>query len=255
MHISAVGINHSTAPVALRERMAISGDRLGASLELLRQYVEYGVVLSTCNRTEVYAAGKPGQSIEEDIINCLNALTGVSFVDLLPHIYLRKNATAFGHLFRVAGGLDSMIIGEYEVLGQVGPALEAAEKAKMVNLTLRNLFQQAISTGRRVREETGISKNALSISSVAVDLARGVVGDLKGCRILVIGAGEAGKLVAKAAMERGACRLVIYNRSREKAAALAAALGTEEVTCDNLPEEFAKADVAISCTAAPHAVI
>ncbi|MEE8205126.1 MAG: hypothetical protein V3T68_03640, partial [Dehalococcoidales bacterium] len=185
MHISAVGINHSTAPVSLREKLAIGSDRLPDGLLLLRHYVGHGVILSTCNRTEVYAAADAGQDTEEAIINFLNTLTDLSFADLLPHIYLRKNETAFGHLFRVASGLDSMIIGEYEILGQVGQALEAAEKAGMANLTLRNLFQQAINTGRRVREETGISKHALSVSSVAVDLAKGVVGDLSSCRILV----------------------------------------------------------------------
>ncbi len=255
MHISAVGINHSTAPVSLREKLAIGSDRLPDGLLLLRHYVAHGVILSTCNRTEVYAATDVGQDTEEAIINFLNTLTDLSFADLLPHIYLRKNETAFGHLFRVASGLDSMIIGEYEILGQVGQALEAAEKAGMANLTLRNLFQQAVYTGRRVREETGISKHALSVSSVAVDLAKGVVGDLSSCRILVIGAGEAGRLVAKAAMERGASQVTIYNRSRDKAAALAAALGTSMVASENLVEELGAADVAISCTAAPHMVL
>jgi glutamyl-tRNA reductase len=255
MHISAVGINHSTAPVPLREKLAISSDKLPDSLLLLHHYAAHGVILSTCNRTEVYAAADTSQDTEEAIISFLNNLTGVSFADLLPHIYLRKNETAFGHLFRVASGLSSMIIGEHEILGQVGQALEAAEKADMVNLPLRNLFQQAIGTGRRVREETGISKNALSVSSVAVDLAKGVVGDLNNCRILVIGAGEAGRLVAKAAMERGASQVIIYNRSREKAAALAAALGTTSVASENLTEELGAADVAISCTAAPHMVL
>jgi len=254
MQISAVGVNHSTAPVALREKLAVGSERLGASLEMLRQYADCGVILSTCNRTEVYATAKPGQPVEESLINFINALTGVSFADLLPHIYLRKNASACGHLFRVASGLDSMIIGEHEVLGQVSAALEAAEKAGMVNLTLRNLFQQAISTGRRVREETAISKSAMSISSVAVDLARGVLGDLGNRCVLVIGAGEAGRLVAKAARERGASRLAIFNRSREKAEALAKSLGANKVASD-LDEALAEADVVISCTSAPHMVV
>ena len=205
MYLSLVGVNYSTAPIRLREKLAISADKLHDSLRLLRHYVPHGVILSTCNRTEVYAIDS--NPAEEASINFLNALTGVSFADLLPHIYLRKNETAFGHLFRVASGLDSMIVGEYEILGQVGHALEDAEKAGMVNLALRQVFQSAIGTGRRVREETGISKNALSVSSVAVDLAARVVADLKGCKMLVIGAGEAGGLVVKIARDRGVSRI------------------------------------------------
>jgi len=148
-----------------------------------------------------------------------------------------------------------MIVGEFEVLGQVGRALETAEKARMVNLPLRNLFRHAIRTGRRVREETLISKNALSVSSVAVDLATRIVGDLSSCKILVIGAGEAGRLVAKAARDRGASQIIVYNRSRERAAVLAEALGTAMVATGNLMEELSTADIAISCTAAPHIVL
>ncbi|MFQ6122347.1 MAG: glutamyl-tRNA reductase, partial [Dehalococcoidales bacterium] len=206
-----------------------------------------------CNRTEVYTVAS--HPTEQACINFLNAATGVSFADLLPHIYLHKNETAFEHLFRVASGLDSMIIGEFEVLGQVGQALEASEKAGMVNLPLGNLFRHAIQTGRRVREETGISKNALSVSSVAVDLATRIVKDIETCKILVIGAGEAGRLVAKAAKERGASQIVVYNRSREKALALAAALGTAMVASNSLVEELGACDIVISCTGAPHLVL
>ncbi len=254
MQIGAVGVNHLTASVEMREKLAIGADRLGKGLELLRHHVKYGIILSTCNRTEVYAAAEAGQPLEESLLNFLNALTGVSFADLLPHVYLRKNATACGHLFRVASGLNSMIIGECEVLGQVKIALGAAEKAGMVNLMLRNLFHQAISTGRRVREDTAISKSVLSVSSLAVELAQNVLGDIGSCCVLVIGAGEAGRLVARAAKERGSSNIVIFNRSREKALALAASLGTERVISD-LTEALSEADVAISCTAAPHAVI
>ena len=253
MHVSLVGINHQTASITIREKLAINADRLPDSLLLLLHHVPHGVIISTCNRIEVYAVDN--HPTEQASINFLNATTGVSFADLLPHIYLHKNETAFEHLFCVASGLDSMIIGEFEVLKQVGQALETAEKAGMVNLPLRNLFRLAIQTGRRVREETGISRDALSVSSVAVGLATGIVGDLESCRILVIGAGEAGRLVAKAAQERGASQIVVYNRSREKASALAAALGTTRVASDNLTEELSACDIAISCTGAPHLVL
>ncbi|MDV2990334.1 MAG: glutamyl-tRNA reductase [Dehalogenimonas sp.] len=254
MQICAVGVAHHTAPVHIRERLAIGHARLPEVLSELQRYVDYGVVLSTCNRTEIYVSGGIERKLEEHAIKFLNDFTGVSFADLLPHIYLKKDASACGHLFRVAGGLDSMIIGEYEILGQINTALEIAEQSKMVNLPLRQLFNQAAGTGRRIREETDISKNALSVSSVAVDLAKQVLGELKGCCVLVIGAGEAGRLVAKAARERGASRLIIYNRSRDKALELAKSLGAEQVT-DDLCHALAEADVVVSCTSAPHTVV
>lgn len=255
MHVSIVGVNHNTTPFRFLERLAITTPQLHDSLLLLRQQVSHGIILSTCNRTEVYTVASDAYSIEQSGINFLKTRANISDDDLLPHIYRHKDVTVFEHLFRVASGLDSMVIGEFEVLGQVGRALEAAEKARMVNLPLRNLFRHAIRTGRRVREETLISKNALSVSSVAVDLATRIVGDLSSCKILVIGAGETGRLVAKAAKDRGASQLIVYNRSRERASALAEALGTATVATGNLMEELSTADIAISCTSAPHMVL
>ena len=255
MHVSLVGVNYSTTPIRFLEKLTISTAKLQDSLLLLHQHVPHGIILSTCNRTEIYAMGDDDHSTEEASFNFLNAITGVSFADVLPYIYLRKNETVFRHLFRVASGLDSMIIGEFEVLGQVGRALEAAEKARMVNLPLRNLFRHAIGTGRRVREKTEISKNALSISSVAVDLATGIVGDLANCKILVIGAGEAGRLVAKAARDRGASQIVVASRSEESSSALAAALGASWVTTSNLREALNASDIVISCTGSPHLIL
>lgn len=255
MHVSIVGVNHNTTPLRFLERLAITTPQLHDSLLLLRQQVSHGIILSTCNRTEVYTVASDAYPIEQSGINFLKTRANISDDDLLPHIYRHKGVTVFEHLFRVASGLDSMVIGEFEVLGQVGRALEAAEKARMVNLPLRNLFRHAIRTGRRVREETLISKNALSVSSVAVDLATRIVGDLSSCKILVIGAGETGRLVAKAAKDRGASQLIVYNRSRERASALAEALGTATVATGNLMEELSTADIAISCTAAPHMVL
>ena len=255
MHVSLVGVNHNTTPLRFLEKLAITTPQLHDSLLLLRQQVSHGIILSTCNRTEVYAVASDVYPIEQSSINFLKTRADISDDDLLPHIYRHKDETVFEHLFRVASGLDSMIIGEFEVLGQVGRALEAAEKARMVNLPLRNLFRHAIRTGRRVREETLISKNALSVSSVAVDLATRIVGDLSSCKILVVGAGETGRLVAKAARDRGASQIIVYNRSRERASALAEALGTAMVASGNLMEELSTADIAISCTAAPHIVL
>jgi len=163
--------------------------------------------------------------------------------------------TAARHLARAASGLYSMIIGEYEILGQVRQALEDAEEADMVNLELRSLFQHGIRTGRRVRDETEISKNALSVSSVAVDLATRAIGDIHNCRVLLLGAGEAGKLVARALRERGVSQMTVSSRSLSSAQELAADLGAESVRIEDLRCQIEAADIMITCTGAPHYVV
>lgn len=255
MEVCVVGLNHTTTPVEIRERVAISRSRSQEALSALSHYLPQGVILSTCNRTEVYAVGNSGGQTHQAIISFLNARANIADADLLPYLYIYRDEAAIRHLFCVAAGLDSMIAGEYEILGQVRQALEDMEKAQMANLPLRNLFQHAVGTGRRVREQTAISRNALSVSSVAVDLATRVVSDLTKCKILVIGAGEAGKLVAKAVRERGASQITVISRSRERAAALATTLGGRAMALSQLKEELSSADVVISCTGAPHFVL
>ena len=197
MQIHVVGVNHSTTPVEVREKLAVSSKQFSDALLLLSDYVSQGLILSTCNRTEVYSVSDSGSSSEAGNIGFLKAWSKTSDADLLPYLYFHHNEAAVEHLFRVAAGLDSMIIGEFEILGQVKQSLEAAEKANMVEMPLRNLFHQALQVGRRVREKTGISKNALSVSSVAVDLAAKAIGDLGKCKALVIGTGEIRPLPVK----------------------------------------------------------
>lgn len=255
MHISVVGINHQETPIAIRERAAISTEKLYDSLLLLRSYVSYGVIVSTCNRTEVYTIDMKGHDAREASYDFLKSHIDISESDLTQYIYMSSDKAAVEHLFRVACGLDSMIVGEYEVLGQVGYALDVAERAKMVHLPLRHIFQSAIRTGRSVREETGISKSALSVSSVAVDLATKVIGDLRECKILVLGAGEAGKLVVKAAKEKGVSRIVAASRTQERASALAAKLGGIPISLNNLVGELSTTNIVVTCTGAPHWVL
>ena len=175
--------------------------------------------------------------------------------DWAQRVYVHKNGAAVEHLFRVASGLDSMIIGEFEILGQVKHALEVAEKARMVNLPLRHLLQGAIRTGRRVREETGISKNALSVSSVAVDLAAKIAKEFERGKMLVIGAGEAGRLVAKAAKEKGISQIVVVSRSQETGSALAETLGGISVTLNNVVNELSTSHIVVTCSGAPHWIL
>ena len=254
MQIHVVGVNHSTTPIEIRERLAVSSAHAPDALSLLQKYVSQGLILSTCNRTEVYSIPKSGDSSQPSI-DFLKAWANISNDDLLPYVYCYHSEAAVKHLFRVASGLDSMIIGEFEILGQVNQSLEEAKKARMVEHPLRNLFHQALRVGRRVREKTGISKNALSVSSVAVALAAKAIGDLTRCKALVIGTGEAGRLVAKALKERGISQITTTSRSYDKASTLAAALGGSSVDIGSLGRELATCDIAISCTGAPHLIL
>jgi len=255
MRISLVGIDHQTAPIAVREKVAISTKKLYDALPVLRSYIPRGIILSTCNRTEVYTIDSDAHHAERSSLNFLKAHVNIPDIDLLQHVYCSTDKAAVEHLFRVACGLESMIVGEFEVLGQVGHALEVAEGAGMVNLPLRHIFQSAIRTGRRVREETGISRNALSASSVAVDLAAGIVGDLKEGKMLVIGAGEAGRLVAKAAKDRGIPQMVVVGRTQERASALASQLGGTPISSSNLGEELLTTNIVVTCAGAPHRIL
>ncbi len=256
MRFSVVGINHQTAPLAVRERMAISGEGLTDALALLRSCVPQGVILSTCNRTEIYTViNSDGDEAEKAVLAFLKTRLDVSDEELLRYVYISYDMEAARHLFRVTSGLESMIVGEYEVLGQVRQALETAENTGMVNLPLRQVFYSAVRTGRRVREETGISKNALSVSSVAVDLAAGVVGDMRMSRMLVIGAGEAGRLVARVARERGVSQIVITSRTKDRAQAVATALHSVATDLSTLANELNTSNIVVTCAGAPHRIL
>lgn len=255
MLLSLVGINHQTAPITIREKAAINADELYDSLSLLRHYAPHSIILSTCNRTEIYSTDDDGFDVEKASLEFLKTRLHVSDDRLLQYVYFYKDREVAEHLFRVASGLESMIVGEYEVLGQIRQALEVAEKAGMANLPLRHVFHSAIQTGRRVREETEISRNALSVSSVAVDLAAGIVGDLTKCKLLVIGAGEAGRLVAKIARERGASQIVIASRTKKRATALATTLHGTPIDLSNLAYELGTTHIVVTCAGAPHHIL
>ncbi|OGO38286.1 MAG: glutamyl-tRNA reductase [Chloroflexi bacterium RBG_16_57_8] len=255
MRFSLVGIDHQRAAVAIRERVAISAGQLQDSLALLRLHVPHGIILSTCNRTEIYSAGNGGADPQKASLEFLRTRLDVTDAELLDYVYTSEDRQAAEHLFRVASGLESMIVGEFEVLGQMRQALDAAEKAGMVSLPLRHAFYGALRTGRRVREETGISKNALSVSSVAVDLAARIIGDLKKCKMLVIGAGEAGRLVAKVAGDMGTPDIVIASRTKERAEELASTLRGTAIDLDSLPDELMTANVVVTCAGAPHRIM
>jgi len=174
MYVSLVGLNHSTTPVTIREKVAVGVEQLQDCLSLLHHYVPYGIILPTCNRTEVYTTSSDGKLGVEASIKFLKAHSDIPDVSLLRYVYIHQGEAVVEQLFKVACGLDSMVVGEYKALGQIGQALEAAERVKMVNLPLRHIFRSAIRLGRQVREETGISKNATSVSEeiIAAEVAK-----------------------------------------------------------------------------------
>ncbi len=255
MHVSLVGINHETAPITIREKAAIRAGKLHDSLSLLRSSVSQGIILSTCNRTEVYSIDSYGLNTEETIIKFLKIYLNMPDDDCCQYLYRYTDEVAMEHLFRVTSGLESMIIGEFEILGQVKYALEVAEEMGMVNLQLRHMFQSAIRISRRIREETGISKNALSISSVAVDLAAKYVGDLGNCKMLVIGAGQAGRLVAKAAKDMGTAQILVASRTKERASTLAAITDGIPINLNNSIDELKTCNIVVTCADAPHRML
>jgi glutamyl-tRNA reductase len=254
LQISLVGISHKTAPVAVREHFAFGADELPGVLSRLSERYDGAAVLSTCNRTEVYVAGPRGISDPRGVVALLSELKGEPPAEGAPFSALTGKEAA-RHLFRVAAGVDSMVIGESEILGQVRAAFAAATLAGTHTLALSRLFHDAIRVGRRARSQTRIGRLAVSVSSTAVSLARQTFGDLSRRTVLVVSAGEAGKLTARSLAESGVARLVVTSRSAERASALAAELGGEAAPFETIAETMASADIVITSTGSPHFLI
>ena len=255
MNFTLAGINHHTAPIEVREKAAISADGLQGALLSLRKYTQNAIILSTCNRSEVYASGTHAGDIASSCAGYMRDILNMADDCSAPYIYTASGIELFRHLCSVACGLDSMVIGEYEVLGQVRQSLAAAEKAGMVDPPLRHLFQSAIRTGRRAREETGISKNAMSISSIAVNKALDIIPDIKSAKIIIIGAGEAGRLALRIARSRDVSGVVVVSRTEQRAIGLAEQYGARPVSPALLTYEIRDADIVITCAASPHPVL
>ena len=247
MAINVLGLNHKTAPIALREKVAFNEDRLLAALRTLRQEsgVAEVVILSTCNRTELYWSGTASGA---ELSAWLQRHHGNS-LDLASSLYVHQERLAVEHAFSVASGLDSMVLGEAQILGQLKDAYRVAHEAGSTGPSLNKLFQAAFSAAKRVRSETRIGENAVSIASATVSLARRVYSDLRAHTALMLGAGEMNALVARHFMSAGVKRMVIANRTLGRAQTLAAELKAHAVGLEDLDEELARADIVISCTA------
>ena len=246
MHITLVGISHKTAPVAVRERFAFSAEELP---EALPKFGGAAVLVSTCNRTEVYMiahhAITPGS-----VVSMLRDMK--SDVEAPDDIFYHKTGLdAARHLFRVSAGIESMVLGESEILGQISTAFSAATAANTHNAVLSQLFHTAIRVGRKARSETGIGRHAVSISSTATKLAERTLGDLSSRNVLVVSAGEAGALAARSLTERGVQKLLVTSRRPARAKELAKALGGRPVPFKKLGASMADSDIVITSSAAP----
>lgn len=259
MSIVVVGLNYRTAPVGLLERLAIPRDSLVKALHQLATYdhVLEGVVLSTCNRVEVYAKVTKFHGGAQDLRNFLSDARHIAPEDFSDHVYTYHDAAAVGHLLRVAAGIDSMVVGESEILGQVRSALQVASDEGLVQRTLRRAFSQALRVGKRARTETSIGRHPVSVSSAAVELARRAwpTQSLADKRILIIGAGKMGGLAVQALVKAGAGNTTIINRTEEKAQGVAAAFGASSKPFEQLPRELAQSDIVICSTTSPHVVL
>lgn len=254
MDIVCIGLSHRTASVDLREKFAIPEARLGAlALELARAPgLGESVVVSTCNRVEFYAAA-PEADRAFDALHAALAERGLE-----PEVevfFRRATEDAARHLFRVVCGLDSMVLGETEILGQVKKAYQAAQEQKATARHLNKLFQRAFNVAKEVRTRTNITRGSVSVGSAAVELAERIFGRLEHCRVMILGAGETAELTAGALQSRGVQSIFVANRSHERAVTLAGRMGGSAVRFEEWPGVFSGVDILIGSTAAPHHVL
>jgi glutamyl-tRNA reductase len=253
----AIGVSHKTAPVEVRERVALPEARRSVFLRDLRGTgeVQEAVAISTCNRTELYmVVGSPVEA-ESRALAMLASQAGIRPTALASAIYSPRNCDAARHLYRVTAGLDSMIIGEAEIQGQVKRAYEAAITGETVGPLTNHLFKAALATGKRVRTETGIGERQMTLPAVAVALARERLGSLDGRSVVVVGTGETGELTARALADSGAQPVFVASRRRDRAISLARRYGGESVMFDELPRVLERADMLVAATASPHLLL
>ena len=253
----ALGVSHKTAPLELRERVALTEGRAAGVLRELVEApaVQEVVAISTCNRTELYLATRDPVGAEALALGVLAGEAGIQPTELVGHLYSVRSADAALHLFRVTAGLDSMIVGEAEVQGQVKRAYELALVEGATGPLLNRLFRGALTAGKRARSETGITEHGVSVPSVAVELARRTLGDLASRRVLVVGAGETAELTARALAARGVEPAFIANRRYDRAIGLAQRFGGRAIRFEELPEQMVNADIVVASTSSPHHVI
>jgi glutamyl-tRNA reductase len=255
--IVAAGVSHHSASVSLRERLELPADRAGELVAELASGtdVDEAVAVSTCNRTELYLVAGDADKATHAGVGALARLGGIRSAELTAALRSFHGLDAVRHLFRVTAGLDSMVIGEAEIQGQVRRAYELALAQGASGPIANRLFQDALRAGKRVRTETGISRSPASVASVAVDLANRALGGLAGRHVLVIGAGKHGELTARTLAEQGADTVFVASRTHDRAGSLAQRFGGVAVSFDDLPEQLARADLVLTCTACPYRIL
>lgn len=257
MSIVVLGVNYHTSPVTLLEKVMIPVPAMSEALRVLSSHsdIREVVVLSTCNRTEVYAVAERFHGAHTDILEFLCETSGLSADDITPHLYSQFDDDAVVHLFEVAAGIDSAVLGETEIVGQVRDAWDFAMKQGTSRSTLNLLFRYALESGKRARTETGISRSTASVAHAAVEMSEEILGTLNGKRVLVVGAGEMGEGVAGALSRAGTDSITVLNRTISRAEALAQKIGAHVSDFANLESELVTADVVLACTGAGGVII
>ncbi|HVT44111.1 MAG TPA: glutamyl-tRNA reductase [Thermoanaerobaculia bacterium] len=256
MSLVLIGVNHKTAPVEVRERVSVSERESADILALVRggEGVSGATILSTCNRVEILVSASH-DDVVEPLVALLSSRAGLSAAEIERHLYVLRHADVIRHLFRVAAGLDSMIVGEPQIGGQVRSSYHQASYLETLDPTLQKLYETTLHVAKRIRSETGIGEHAVSVPFAAVELARKIFGDLAGLRVLVIGAGEMGEATAEYLQDGGLERVFVANRSFDRAVELASRFRGGAVRFDALEQQLASCDIVIASTAAPHFVI
>ncbi len=255
MSLLVLGLDHRTAPVDVRERLSVEREQLPEALTQLSEYVPQAAILSTCNRTEVYVYDPDDIGLVGRVGDFMIGYSGVPGPELERHVYQLWETDCVSHLFRVAGGLESMIVGERQILGQVRASFSAATEGGHTKSPLTRVFHSALRAGRRVHRETSIGQHSRSVSRAAVQLARGMFDRLDDRRALVIGAGDAGRMVARALSDAGVSQITVTNRTQWRAEELARELGGVATPFENLPQALSEADLVISSTGSPGYVV
>lgn len=257
MKIVVLGLNHKTAGVEIRERLAFSGDSLPKGLRQIASLKEVKevAILSTCNRVEIYTVSDPNEDPIEPIKIALSEIHAIEISQFAPHLYFYVDDSAVRHVFRVAASLDSMVVGEPQILGQIKDAYEFASRHKTTKVVLNRLFNHAINTAKRVRTETKIAENAVSISYAAVELAKKIFTTLQGRSAMLIGAGEMAELAARHLVSNGVSQMVISNRTYERACELARSFNGRAVEFQDFLRELVNIDIIICSTAASDYII
>ncbi len=256
-HIVIIGLNHRTAPVEIRERLAFPTEAIGHALRSLleRESLKEGVILSTCNRVEVCALTTQGFQGTSEAKEFMAAYHGIPLGELNGYLYHYEKDDAVKHLFRVASSLDSMVLGEPQILGQVKDAYGYAVEFRTIGPVLDKFFAKTFSVAKRVRTETKVASSAVSVSYAAVELARKIFGDLSDKTVLLIGAGEMCELAARHLISAGVKGIMVTNRTFERAVKLAEEFGGMPIRFDEIPVHLKRADIVLSSTGAPHFIL